>query len=84
LIGLTSLRINGQLLVTPKLNRRRALFVLGKIDQILGWEQSSEQARDTYFVELGRLYLGFGRDLPRGELLWRGGRVAARHRARAW
>jgi hypothetical protein len=54
LIGLISLRINGQLLVTPKLNRRRALFVLGKIDQILAWEQSSEQARDTYFVELGR------------------------------
>jgi hypothetical protein len=54
LIGLTSLRINGQLVVTPKLNRRRALFVLGKIDQILAWEHNAEQERDRYFVELGR------------------------------
>lgn len=54
MIGLTSLRINGQLLLTPKLNRRRALFVLGKIDQILSCEQHAEQERDRYFVELGR------------------------------
>ena len=54
MIGLTSLRINGQLLVTPKLNRRRALFVLTKIDQILAWEQGAELERDRYFVELGR------------------------------
>jgi len=51
LIGLTSLRINGQLLVTPELNRRRALFVLGKIDQILAWEQAADLERDRYFVE---------------------------------
>ena len=38
----------------PKLNRRRALFVLTKIDEILGWEQRSEAERDTRFVELGR------------------------------
>ena len=38
----------------PKLKRRRALFVLGKIDQILAWEQSVERDRDTRFVELGR------------------------------
>ena len=38
----------------PKLNRRRALFVLGKIDQILAWEQSVEREKDTRFVELGR------------------------------
>jgi len=37
-----------------KLNRRRALFVLGKIDQILAWEQSVEREKDTRFVELGR------------------------------
>ncbi len=38
----------------PKLKRRRALFVLAKIDQILGWEQSVEREKDTRFVELGR------------------------------
>ena len=26
----------------PKLNRRRALFVLTKIDEILAWEQRKE------------------------------------------
>jgi uncharacterized protein (UPF0216 family) len=38
----------------PKLNRERALFVLGKIDEILAWEQRKENERDTKFVELGR------------------------------
>ena len=38
----------------PKLNRRRALFVLSKIDEILAWEQRKEAERDTRFVELGR------------------------------
>jgi hypothetical protein len=38
----------------PKLNRRRALFVLEKIDEILQWERQTEQERDTRFVELGR------------------------------
>jgi hypothetical protein len=38
----------------PKLNRRRAQFVLTKIDQILGWEQRKEVEKDTRFVELGR------------------------------
>ena len=38
----------------PKFNRRRALFVLGKIDEILAWEQQRETERDTKFVELGR------------------------------
>ena len=37
-----------------KLNRRRALFVLTKIDAILAWEKKVEQERDTRFVELGR------------------------------
>jgi hypothetical protein len=40
--------------MTPKLNRRRALFVLGRIDEILSWERTTEQERDTRFVELGR------------------------------
>jgi hypothetical protein len=38
----------------PKLNKKRALFVLTKIDEILAWEQRSETERDTRFVDLGR------------------------------
>jgi hypothetical protein len=38
----------------PKLNRRRALFVLTKIDEILSWDKQKEAERDTRFVELGR------------------------------
>ena len=38
----------------PKLNRKRALFVLTKIDEILAWERRSEAERDIRFVELGR------------------------------
>jgi len=38
----------------PKFNRRRAIFVLTKIDEILAWEQKRETERDTKFVELGR------------------------------
>src|SRR5450432_4316384 len=38
----------------PKLNRKRALFVMAKIDEILAWEQRKEAERDTKFVELGR------------------------------
>jgi hypothetical protein len=38
----------------PKLDRKRALFVMTKIDEILAWEQRNEAERDTKFVELGR------------------------------
>jgi len=38
----------------PKLNQKRAVFVLTKIDEILAWERRSEAERDTRFVELGR------------------------------
>jgi hypothetical protein len=38
----------------PKLNPKRARFVLTKIDEILDWEQRNETERDTRFVELGR------------------------------
>ena len=54
MIGLTTLTTNGRPLVVPKLNRRRALFVLTKIDEILAWEKASEQERDSRFVDLGR------------------------------
>ncbi len=40
--------------MAPKLNRRRALFVLAKIDEILDWERAVDRERDTRFVELGR------------------------------
>jgi hypothetical protein len=53
LVGLTSLRSRIPPML-PKLNRKRALFVLTKIDEILAWEQRSEAERDTRFVELGR------------------------------
>jgi len=41
-------------MLLPKLNRRRAQFVLTKIDEILAWEQRKETEKDTRFVELGR------------------------------
>jgi hypothetical protein len=53
LIGLTSLWINGRTAVAPELNRRRAVFVLGKIDEILSWDKTQEQEKDARFVELG-------------------------------
>jgi hypothetical protein len=40
--------------MAPKFNRSRAAFVLGKIDEILAWEQRKETEGDTKFVELGR------------------------------
>jgi hypothetical protein len=54
LIGLNSLTTNGRPLLPPKFNRRRALLVLGKIDEILAWEQNQERERDIRFVDLGR------------------------------
>ena len=38
----------------PKLNGKRAVFVLTKIDEILAWEKQKETERDTRFVDLGR------------------------------
>jgi len=43
--------------MAPKLNRKRALFVLTKIDEILAWEKQKEAERDTRFVDLGRYLL---------------------------
>jgi len=54
LIGLTILTTNGRTLVAPKLNRQRAVLVLTKIDEILAWENRTDQERDRYFVDLGR------------------------------
>jgi len=53
LIGLTSLWTDGRVSVSPELDRQRAVFVLGRIDEILKWERTKEQERDARFVELG-------------------------------
>ncbi len=53
MVGWTSLR-DRDVPMPPKLNPKRAEFVLAKIDQILAWEQEVERQRDTHFVELGR------------------------------
>jgi hypothetical protein len=53
LVGLTSFAFRNPPML-PKLNRKRALFVMAKIDEILAWEQRNEAERDTRFVELGR------------------------------
>ncbi len=54
MIGLTNLWISGHRFMLPKLNTRRAVFVLGKIDEILAWDKDRERERDVRFVELGR------------------------------
>ena len=53
MIGWTCLTTNGRPLIAPKLNRRRAVFVLSKIEEILAWERATERERDSKFVELG-------------------------------
>ena len=53
MIGLTSLIARHPPMV-PQLKRRRARFVLARIDEILAWERSVDRERDTRFVELGR------------------------------
>src|ERR1700739_3878803 len=50
---MTSLWTDGRTAVAPELNRRRAVFVLGKIDEILSWERTKEQEKDARFVERG-------------------------------
>lgn len=54
MIGLTNFRIEGRPIMSPQLNRRRALVVLGKIDEILAWDKTKDQERDEKFVELGQ------------------------------
>ena len=53
MVCLTSLRTKDPPM-PPKLNPKRALFVLTKIDEILAWERRKEAERETRFVELGR------------------------------
>src|SRR6266571_6878874 len=53
LVGLTSLLTRNRPM-PPKLNQKRAHFVLTKIDEILAWEKRNEAEKDTRFVDLGR------------------------------
>jgi hypothetical protein len=53
LVCLTNFRFR-PMPMPPRLNRKRALFVLTKVDEILVWERQKEAERDTRFVELGR------------------------------
>src|SRR5215471_6262582 len=53
LVCLTNLRTRYQPM-PPKVNKKRARFVLTKIDEILAWEQQKDTERDTKFVDLGR------------------------------
>src|SRR5438105_3364089 len=53
LIGLTNL-ISREPSMVPKLDEKRAFFVLAKVDEILAWERQVQNQRDTHFVELGR------------------------------
>ncbi|MGO9590052.1 MAG: hypothetical protein ACLP3K_08430 [Candidatus Acidiferrales bacterium] len=41
-------------MVSPELNRRRVLIVLGRIDEILAWDKTRDRERDERFVELGQ------------------------------
>lgn len=54
MIGLTNLWIEGRPIVSPEINRRRALMVLGKIDEIVAWDKTRDRERDERFVELGQ------------------------------
>jgi hypothetical protein len=40
--------------VSSEFNRRRAVFVLDKIDEILAWDKDRTRERDLRFVDLGR------------------------------
>src|SRR5215467_2808512 len=43
----------GAMILPPEIDHRRAVFVLGKINDILSWEKTKEQEKDARFVELG-------------------------------
>src|SRR4051794_7676808 len=53
LIGLTSLIVKDPPML-PKLDPKRARLIIAKIDNILAWESSIENTRDSRFVDLGK------------------------------
>jgi len=70
LIGLTSLWIDGRPRVSPEINPRRAVFVLGKIDEILSWEKTRIRkgtcvlsSSENIFVRSGRSSTGNSKKL---------------------
>ena len=54
MIGLTNLWTSRGPAMPPELNVKRAVFVLGKIDEILTWDKGQTHERDLRFVDLGR------------------------------
>jgi len=52
--GWTILWIDRGAVMPPELNLKRAVFVLGKIDEILAWEKDRGREQDLRFVDLGR------------------------------
>ena len=54
MIGLTNLWTDRRSVMQPELNVKRAVFVLGKIDEILTWDKNQNHERDLRFVDLGR------------------------------
>jgi hypothetical protein len=53
LLGWTRLK-GREVPASPEFNPQRARLVLGKIDEILGWERTTDRERDIRFVALGR------------------------------
>ena len=60
LVGLTSL-ITKDPPMPPKLNRDRTLFVLGKIDDILAWEQGRKTSATPSSWNSAAIFARFGR-----------------------
>lgn len=54
MIGTSSLPKNLSPQAVPKLNRKRAVLVVSKIDEILAWEKVADQERSARYLELGR------------------------------
>jgi hypothetical protein len=52
LIGLTNFRSNGAPLVAANLNRRRALLVLDRIDEILAWGRAGRPITSWRFMNI--------------------------------
>ena len=63
--GLTSLWINRGASMPPELNLKRAVFVLGKIDEILAWDKGTPSRTGFAIRRFGPLSLRS----PRGTVL---------------
>ena len=54
MIGMSSLPKNLSPQAVPKLNRKRAVLVVSKIDEILAWQKVADQERSARYLELGK------------------------------